>query len=67
MINKLKLVLSIGLVSIASNAFGFDIDINQDDLKRLKYGFLVEDLAVGEKAFGTHMEPKKILIKQNIR
>ncbi|MDB0000685.1 hypothetical protein N9E53_06350 [Amylibacter sp.] len=53
MINKLKLVLSIGLVSIASNAFGFDIDINQDDLKRLKYGFLVEDLAVGEKAFVT--------------
>ena len=51
MINKLKLTLAVGLISIANYAYGFDIDINQDDLSRLKDGYLIEDLAVGERAF----------------
>ena len=51
MINKLKLTLAVGLISIANNAYGFDIDINLDDLSRLKDGYLIEDLAVGERAF----------------
>ena len=51
MINRLKLALTVGFISIASNAFGFDIDINEDDLRRLKNGYLIEDLMVGERAF----------------
>ena len=51
MINKLKLTLAVGLISIANYAYGFDIDINQDDLSRLEDGYLIEDLAIGERAF----------------
>ena len=53
MINKLKLTLAVGLISIANYAYGFDIDINQDDLSRLEDGYLIEDLAIGERAFVT--------------
>ena len=51
MINRLKLALTVGFIFIASISFGFDIDINEDDLRRLKNGYLIEDLMVGERAF----------------